>query len=94
MTKALPNITLAQCIAAISWVATQIFTMGLASQGTTKLIISVGSSVVTTGWFVADAIIRYGRNNARAAALAAGKPDPALEPAPTGTTKLAPTNLP
>jgi hypothetical protein len=73
----MPDITPAQVIAAIQWVATQAITMGLADQETTKVLVSTASTAVTGLWFIADAWIKHSRNKARAAAIAAGHPDPA-----------------
>jgi hypothetical protein len=60
----MPDVTLAQLLAAFTWVAGEIATMGIADQETTKVILTVGLTVIAAAWKVADAIIRNGRSRA------------------------------
>lgn len=60
----LPDITLAQIVAAVTWVAGQAIIMGVADEQTTKAVLSIALTVVSAAWMVGDAIIRNGRSRA------------------------------
>jgi hypothetical protein len=60
----LPDITLAQVLAALTFVAGQAVTMGVADAETTKLVLSAAITIVTAAWTIADSIIRHGRSRA------------------------------
>jgi len=75
-----PNVTLAQAIAALGWVITQAIAMGWLDGDKGQLFLQLGSSIIAGLWMVGDGILRAGRNRARAAAIQAGNPDPALTP--------------
>lgn len=67
MKLAMPDITLAQILAAITFIAGQAVTMGLADEETTKVVLSAAITVVTAAWAIGDSIIRHGRSRALAA---------------------------
>lgn len=73
----MPDLTEAQLLASLQWIASTAVGMGLCDQELSKLIVVIGSAVIGAAWVTADAVIRHGRNHARAAAIAAGYPDPA-----------------
>lgn len=75
--KALPNITLAQITAVFGWIVAQALAYGVIDDNQAQIALSLGATAVAAVWKLADAWIRSGRNQARAAALAAGHPDPA-----------------
>lgn len=60
----LPDITLAQVAAAITWIAGQVVIMGVADENTTKAVLSIALTVLSATWMVGDAIIRNGRSRA------------------------------
>jgi hypothetical protein len=59
-----PDVTMAQLIAAVAWLAMQLVGMGLIDENTSQLLVQVGSTVVAGVWVIADAIIRNGRARA------------------------------
>lgn len=73
----MPDVTPAQLLAVAGWVAAQAVAYGWLTTEQSQLVLSAGSTIVAAAWKIADAFIRTGRNQARAAALAAGQPDPA-----------------
>lgn len=77
----MPDITLAQALAAFTWIVGQLTIMGVADQQTTKTVLSVGLTVIAAAWKVADSIIRSGRAKIAAAEVVAGTVG-----APLGTT--------
>jgi uncharacterized membrane protein len=80
----LPDITLAQILAVFGWIVAQAVAYGFLDSEHSQVLLSAGATVIAAIWKLADAWLRTGRNNARAAALAAGQPDPA---ATTRTTR-------
>jgi hypothetical protein len=72
----LPDITLAQILAGVSFIVGQAVTMGLADSETSKFILSLATTVITAAWVVGDAVIRHGRSKIAAAAITAGTAPP------------------
>lgn len=72
----LPDITLAQIMAGVSWVVAQCVAMGVVDNNRAQLILQVSSTVIAGVWTVADAIIRNGRSKIAAAAVATGTTPP------------------
>jgi hypothetical protein len=64
MKLAMPDITLAQILAALTFIAGQAVTMGLADEQTTKTVLSIAITIATAAWAIGDAIIRNGRSRA------------------------------
>lgn len=64
MKLAMPDITLAQILAALTFIAGQAVTMGLADEQRTKTVLSIAITVATAAWAIGDAIIRNGRSRA------------------------------
>jgi hypothetical protein len=60
----LPDITLAQIVSAVTWIAGQVVIMGVADEETTKAVLSVTITVLTAAWMIGDSIIRNGRSRA------------------------------
>lgn len=80
MTKVkLPDITLAQVLAVFGWIVAQAVAYGVLDTSRSQVLLSGGSTVIGAVWKLADAWLRSSRNNVRAAAVAAGKPDPAAQ---------------
>lgn len=73
-TLKMPDITLAQILAALAWVVGQIVAMGFVDNDTGQLVLQVGTTVLSAVWFVADAIIRHGRSKVAVAAVVQGHP--------------------
>lgn len=78
----MPDVTLAQVLALVSFILGQAVTMGLADQETTKFILSLATTVITAAWVVGDAVIRHGRSKIAAAAVTVGQVAPVAPPAP------------
>lgn len=72
----MPDITLAQILAGIAWIAGQATTMGLADQETTKFALSLSTTAITGLWVIGDAVIRHGRSKIAAAQVATGEVKP------------------
>lgn len=72
----MPDITLAQILAGLTWIAGQATTMGLADQEQTKFAMSISTTALTAAWVVGDAVIRHGRSKIAAAQVAAGTTEP------------------
>lgn len=68
---ATPDITLAQILAAITWVVGQLVTMGVVDNAQSQFILSLSTTAITAAWVIADSVIRHGRSKAVAAAVAA-----------------------
>lgn len=64
----MPDITLAQITAILTFIAGQAVTMGLADEETTKILLSSGITLATVALGLFDAFIRRGRANIAAAA--------------------------
>lgn len=62
----MPDITPAQLVAALAWVVAQAVAFGYLDTQRSQLVLSVGSTVITAAWKIADAIIRQGRSKALA----------------------------
>jgi hypothetical protein len=97
-----PDITLAQITAAVAWIVGQAVSMGALDANSSKVILSVATTIITAAWVIADSVIRHGRATGPvAAAIASDKPtEQALEEAgftapkngtPTPPTPVAPT---
>ena len=63
----LPDLTPAQLVAALTGVVAQAVAYGWLDTVRSQLVLSVGSTLITVGWHIADAIIRHGRAQAVAA---------------------------
>jgi hypothetical protein len=81
----LPNITQAQILAIVTFVAGQAVAFGLIDSKREQLVISIGSIAISAAWKIADAIIRNGRAQIGAAQIANGSAQP-IEP-PGDTTE-------
>lgn len=68
----LPDITLAQITAAVTWVVTQFVAWGWVDNDQAKWMLSLAGMVLPAIWMVADAIIRHGRSKIAAAAVSSG----------------------
>lgn len=62
----MPNITQAQIIAALTWVAAQAVSAGWVDDNTSQKWLSIGSSIISGVWILGDAILRAHRVNALA----------------------------
>lgn len=62
-----PDVTLAQLLAAATWVGTQLVAMGYVDNNTNSYVLSLAGTVITAAWTIGDAIIRNGRAHAAAA---------------------------
>ena len=82
----LPNITQAQMLAVITFVAGQAVSYGLLNPGKQQLVVSIGSIVVASAWKIADAVIRNGRAQIAAAQITTGNTAQPIEP-PGDTTE-------
>lgn len=60
----MPDITLAQLTAALTWVVAQAVASGLVDNSQAQLILQIGSTGLSAVWVIADAIIRNGRSRA------------------------------
>lgn len=56
-----PDVTLAQLLAAFTWAVGQLVVMGFVDSETSKVVLSVGLTVIAAAWKIADSIIRNGR---------------------------------
>lgn len=68
----LPDVTLAQVIAAFTWLVGTLVTMNVVDNETSKVVLEIGLTVIAAAWKIADSIIRNGRSKIAAAALANG----------------------
>lgn len=82
----LPNITQAQILAVITFVAGQAVSFGLLNDGQQQKVVSIGSIVIAAAWKISDAVIRNGRAQIGAAQIAAGNDLQPIEP-PGDTTE-------
>lgn len=69
-----PDITVAQMIAAVSWVIAQALAMGVIDKDQSQLFLQIASTGIAAAWVIADAIIRQGRAKAAAAVTIAQSP--------------------
>jgi hypothetical protein len=76
----LPDITPAQIAAGLAWLVTQAIALGWVNNDTGQWVLQLSGTAIPFVWFLADAIIRHGRNKARVALIEAGHPDPAASP--------------
>jgi hypothetical protein len=60
----MPDVTLAQLVAALTWVLSQAVAMGFIDSNQSALALQVASTVLTAAWVIGDAIIRNGRSRA------------------------------
>ncbi len=70
----MPNITQAQVIAALSWIATQAVAAGWVNNDQSQHWLQLGSTIVASVWVLADAALRGFRNIRVAAETKAGVP--------------------
>jgi hypothetical protein len=75
----LPDVTPAQVLAVITFILTQAVAYGLIDGTVQQAALSAAGTIVPAVWAFADAFLRGKRNEVRAVALAAGKPDPAAK---------------
>lgn len=61
---AMPDITLAQITAAVTWLVGQLVVMGLVDNDTSAVVLQVTLTAVSAVWVIADAVIRNGRSRA------------------------------
>lgn len=66
-----PDITLAQIVAAVTWVVGQAVAMGVVDGNTSQYILQIAVTAISAAWVIGDSIIRHGRAQAAAAAAAA-----------------------
>lgn len=59
-----PDVTLAQLLAAFTWIVAQAVTIGFVDNNQSALILQVGTTGLSAVWVIADAIIRNGRARA------------------------------
>lgn len=67
-----PAITLAQMLAAATWVAGQLVAMGVMDNDTNQVVLSIATTAISAAWAIADAVIRQGRAKAAGLAAASG----------------------
>jgi hypothetical protein len=72
----LPDITPAQLIAALSWVAAQAVAAGWVNNDQSQHWLQLGSTIISAVWIVGDAALRGFRNIRKAAEAKAGTPTP------------------
>ena len=82
----LPDVTQAQILALLTFVAGQAVSYGLLDSGKEQLVVSIGSIVVASVLKIADAIIRNGRAQIAAAQITTGNTAQPIEP-PGDTTE-------
>jgi hypothetical protein len=86
----LPNVTQAQILALLTFVAGQAVSYGLLDSGNAQIAVSIGSIVVASVLKIADAIIRNGRAQIAAVQVATGNGMQPIEP-PGDTTEAPKT---
>lgn len=69
----MPNITQAQILAALTWVASQAVAAGWVNNDQSQHWLQLGSTIVTSAWVIADALLRGFRNIRAAAEATAAK---------------------
>jgi len=60
----MPDVTLAQLLAAFTWVVGTLVNMGVTDNETSKVVLEIGLTVIAAAWKIGDAIIRNGRSRA------------------------------
>ena len=76
-----PDITAAQVIAALTWVAAQAVAAGWVDNDAAQHWLQLGSTIVASVWLVADVLLRGSRNIRAASEANAGIiPPPAPKP--------------
>lgn len=63
----MPDLTPAQLVSALAWAVSQAVAYGWLDTVRSQLVLSIGATVITAGWHIADAIIRNGRSQVVAA---------------------------
>lgn len=63
----MPDITAAQIIAALTWVAAQAVAAGWVNNDDAQHWLQLGSTIVTAVWIIGDALLRGARNIGNAA---------------------------
>lgn len=66
----MPDITLAQIVAALGWIVAQAVSLGFIDDELAKVVLSTAVTVVSAAWVIGDAWIRHGRSKIVAAAIA------------------------
>lgn len=56
-----PDITPAQVLALVTFIAGQLVAYGVLSSTTSQLVVSIGATAIAAVWKIADAVIRHGR---------------------------------
>jgi hypothetical protein len=69
-----PDITLAQILAGVAWVASQAVAMGLIDSNQSAFALQIASTIIGAAWVLGDSIIRQGRAKAAAAVEIAQSP--------------------
>jgi hypothetical protein len=69
-----PDITAAQVIAGLTWIAAQAVAAGWVNNDQSQHWLQLGSTIVTAVWIVGDAVLRGFRNVRAAAEAKAGTP--------------------
>ncbi len=67
----LPDVTPAQILAVVGWVAAQLVAYGVLTEQTSQLVVSSVSTLLAAAWQIGDAWIRHGRAQVVAAAIQA-----------------------
>lgn len=60
----MPDITLAQIVAGVTWIIGQLVAMGVVDNDQSQLFLQVSVTFVSAAWVIADAVIRNGRSRA------------------------------
>jgi hypothetical protein len=66
----LPDITLAQVLAAVTWLVSQVVAWGWIDNATGQWVLSLAGTLLPGLWMIGDAIIRHGRSTGIGAQLA------------------------
>jgi len=90
MNVSLPDVTPAQILAALLWIASQAVAFGWLKSMPSQVVLSGAATVIATGWKLADSHLRVGRVTALAASNAAAV-HAAAATSPTLTAANPPT---
>ena len=71
-----PDLTQAQLLAALTWVASQAVANAWIDPGTGKTIVQIGGVVIAAVWILGDTLLRQARNKRLAAEASAAEPKP------------------